>query len=329
MDKIIGLGNALVDVLATLTEDELLHRLGLPKGSMTLIDADRRKLLQFYLDKLAPRLVTGGSAANAMAGLAGLGAPVGFVGKVGLDEYGRFFTDSMRRQGVDVHLFVDDQLPSGIASTFISPDGERTFGTYLGAASALTADDLSLDLFQGYSYLFVEGYLVQDHALLLRALQLAKEAGLQICLDLASYNIVKEERDFFSALLKEYVDVVFANAEEARAFAGCEPREALQVLSALCDMTVVKLGADGSLLKKGTELVHVPAVLPERVIDTTGAGDYFAAGFLYGCLCNCSLDKCGAIGSLLSAQVIATVGTKLLPEQWLPVRQAVRRLVEG
>ena len=149
----------------------------------------------------------------------------------------------------------------------------------------MKAEDLSLDMFKGYAYLFVEGYLVQDHDMILRAIELAKEAGLQVCLDMASYNIVREDHEFFSLLVNKYVDIVFANEEEAKAFTGKEPEEALDVIAKMCSIAIVKLGARGSLIRKGTEMVQVQAAPAEKVVDTTGAGDYFAAGFLYGLTC--------------------------------------------
>lgn len=134
------------------------------------------------------------------------------------------------KRGIDMNLLVGD-LPTGVASTFISPDGERTFGTYLGAAATMKAENLTLDMFKGYAYLYIEGYLVQDHDLILRAMQLAKEAGAQICLDMASYNIVAEELDFFTTLINKYVDIVFANEEEARAYTGKDAWEAINEIS--------------------------------------------------------------------------------------------------
>lgn len=161
-----------------------------------------------------------------------------------------------------------------MASTFISPDGERTFGTYLGAASTLKAEELSLEMFKGYTYLFIEGYLVQEHDMILRAIELAKEAGLQVCLDMASYNIVAGDHEFFSLLVNKYVDIVFANEEEAKAFTGKEPEEALDIIAKMCSIAIVKVGARGSLIRKGTEEVRIEAVPVAKVVDTTGAGDF-------------------------------------------------------
>ncbi|KAA3697827.1 adenosine kinase, partial [Bacteroides salyersiae] len=187
MDKIIGLGNALVDVLATLKDDTLLDEMGLPKGSMQLIDGIKLQQINEKFANMKTHLATGGSAGNTILGLSCLGAATGFIGKVGNDDYGKFFRENLQKNNIEDKILLSD-LPSGVASTFISPGGERTFGTYLGAASTLRAEDLSLDMFKGYAYLYIEGYLVQDHDMILRAIKLAKEAGLQICLDMASYN---------------------------------------------------------------------------------------------------------------------------------------------
>lgn len=238
----------------------------------------------------------------------------------------KFYRQSLLERGTEANLLVSSELPSGVASTFISPDGERTFGTYLGAAATLKAEDLSREMFKGYTYLFIEGYLVQDHDMILRAIELAKEAGLQICLDMASYNIVEQDHDFFSLLINKYVDIVFANEEEAKAFTGKEPEEALDVIAKMCSIAIVKLGARGSLIRKGTEEVHVHAVTVDRVIDTTGAGDYFAAGFLYGLTCGYSLEKCGKIGSILSGSIIRVIGAEMPAEWWEDIKTRISEL---
>lgn len=321
MDKIIGLGNALVDVLATLDNDEILAEMELPKGSMTLIDEDKLLRINECFSRMKTHLATGGSAGNAIRGLAHLGAGTGFIGKISNDSYGNFFRDSLLKRGTEANLLISSDLPSGVASTFISPDGERTFGTYLGAAATLRAEDLSLEMFKGYAYLFIEGYLVQDHEMILRAIELAKEAGLQVCLDMASYNIVEGDHEFFSLLINKYVDIVFANEEEAKAFTGKEPEEALDIIAKMCSIAIVKVGCRGSLIRKGTEEVCVEAVPVKKVVDTTGAGDYFAAGFLYGLTCGYSLEKCGKIGAILSGEVIQVVGAELPADRWGKIKE--------
>lgn len=327
MDKIIGLGNALVDVLATMKDDALLEELGLARGSMQLIDDAKFRQISEMFSRMKTYYSTGGSAGNAIFALSGLGAETGFLGKVGNDRNGEYLRENLRKHGVEDKLLVSDTLPSGVASTFISPDGERTFGTYLGAAAALKAGELTVDMFKGYAYLFVEGYLVQDHEMILHAIELAKEAGLQVCLDMASYNIVAGDLDFFSLLMEKYVDIVFANEEEAKAFTGLEPEEALEVIGKKCSIAIVKVGAKGSYIRKGTETVKIEALPIGKVVDTTGAGDCFAAGFLYGLTCGCALEKCGKIGALLAGNVIQTIGTTMSEERWNEIKLNVDRIL--
>ena len=198
---------------------------------------------------------TGGSAGNTVLALANLGAHPGFIGKIGNDDFGQYFKKNGLKQGIDMKLLAGD-LPTGVASTFISPDGERTFGTYLGAAATMKAENLTLDMFKGYAYLYIEGYLVQDHELILRAMQLGKEAGLQICLDMASYNIVEGDLEFFDILITKYVDIVFANEEEAKAYTGKDAWGAINEIASKCSVVIVKLGAQGSCIKKGERIVE-------------------------------------------------------------------------
>ena len=326
MDKIIGLGNALVDVLATLKDDSLLHEMNLPKGSMQLVDDAKFQEINTCFAGMKTHLATGGSAANTILGLSCLGASTGFIGKIGKDEYGNFFRENLEKNGIEDKLLLSD-LPSGVASTFITPDGERTFGTYLGAAATLTADELSPDMFKGYSYLYIEGYMVQDHDMILRAIQLGKEAGLQICLDLASYNIVEAYKEFFTLLINKYVDIVFANEDEAKAFTGDGPLAALDVLGKQCSIAVVKVGSEGSYIRKGTIDVKVDAIKVKNVVDTTGAGDYYAAGFLYGLTCGYSLDKCAKIGSILSGNVIQVIGTTISKKRWDEIKLKINEVI--
>lgn len=327
MDKIIGMGNALVDVLVRIDDDSLLEKLHLPKGSMQLIQEDTLSEIRKYTSGMKIHRSTGGSAGNTVCALAALGANPGFIGKVGQDETGTFFGDTLRQRGVNALLTTCD-LPSGIASTFISTDGERTFGTYLGAAATLRAEDLSRKMFAGYNYLYIEGYLLQDHDLMLRAVQLAKEEGLQVCLDMASYNVVEAERDFFDQLIVKYVDIVFANESEALAYTGKAPHEALEEIASKCSIAVVKIGKEGSLVKKGTEVIQLLSCPIDNVLDTTGAGDFYAAGFMYGLTCGYSLEKCVQISTILATAVIQEVGTTLPAKKWDEIKLNIESLLQ-
>lgn len=327
MDKIIGMGNALVDVLVRIDDDSLLEKLHLPKGSMQLIQEDTLSEIRKYTSGMKIHRSTGGSAGNTVCALAALGANPGFIGKVGQDETGAFFGDTLRQRGVNALLTTSD-LPSGIASTFISTDGERTFGTYLGAAATLGAEDLSRKMFAGYNYLYIEGYLLQDHDLMLRAVQLAKEEGLQVCLDMASYNVVEAERDFFDQLIVKYVDIVFANESEALAYTGKAPHEALEEIASKCSIAVVKTGKEGSLVKKGTEVIQLLSCPIDNVLDTTGAGDFYAAGFMYGLTCGYSLEKCVQISTILATAVIQEVSTTLPAKKWDEIKLNIESLLQ-
>ena len=327
MDKIIGMGNALVDVLVRIDDDSLLEKLHLPKGSMQLIQEDTLSEIRKYTSGMKIHRSTGGSAGNTVCALAALGANPGFIGKVGQDETGAFFGDTLRQRGVNALLATCD-LPSGIASTFISTDGERTFGTYLGAAATLRAEDLSRKMFAGYNYLYIEGYLLQDHDLMLRAVQLAKEEGLQVGLDMASYNVVEAERDFFDQLIVKYVDIVFANESEALAYTGKAPHEALEEIASKCSIAVVKTGKEGSLVKKGTEVIQLLSCPVDNVLDTTGAGDFYAAGFMYGLTCGYSLEKCVQISTILATAVIQEVGTTLPAKKWDEIKLNIESLLQ-
>ena len=326
MKKIIGIGNALVDALVTLPNDELLHTFGLPKGGMTLIGDEEQQRIQACFASLDVQRATGGSAGNTMLALAHLGAAPGFIGAVGDDATGEFFSANCEKCGITPYL---TKLPaqSGIAYTFISPGGERTFATYLGAAAMMGPDDLTPEMFEGYDYLYVEGYLVQNHSLILRAVELAKEKGLKVCLDLASYNIVAADHDFFTRLVTEYVDVVFANEEEARAFAMAEPADALECLHSLCEVAVVKLGPAGSTIMRGGERIFAEAWPVDKVIDTTAAGDFYAAGVMYGLMNDCSLEQCAQVGTILSGHVIQIVGTQLVEETWEQMKNLISQTI--
>lgn len=322
MKRITGIGNALTDALVQIDNDELLNALGLPKGSMQLIGDDRLPAIREAMSALPMSRATGGSAGNTMLALANLGVEPGFIGKIGEDEVGHFFATNATAKGICPRL-IRSSRPSGIAHTFISPEGERTFATYLGAAAELEPDDLSADMLEGYDYLYVEGYLVQNHALILRAIELAKQQGLKVCLDLASYNIVEADHDFFTQLITDSVDVVFANEEEARAFAGCEPAEALDTFGALCEVAVVKLGKKGSFVMYQGQKTFAPALPVSQVMDTTGAGDFYAAGMMYGLLQGWDMERCAKAGALLAGHVIQTIGTTLPESEWEEIRKVI------
>ena len=323
MEKIIGIGNALIDILVRLKDDSLLEQMHLPKGGMTLIDDVQQRSLRVRMEGLQTEQATGGSAGNAMLALAQLGGNAGFIGKVGKDSLGRFYAENCKKVGIDARL-LECNLPTGVANTFISPNGERTFGTCLGAAATLKASDIKPALFEGVSMAHIEGYLVQNHDLMEAICQTAMEQSVQLSLDLASYNVVASDRPFFRHLVQDYIDIVFANEEEAAAFSGKkEPMEALREIASYKCLAVVKLGGKGSCARLGREEVMV-AANKVPVVDTTAAGDFFAGGFLYALNCGASLKDCLNLGTLLAGHIIGVVGTRLPDEEWKEIRKTIK-----
>ena len=319
MKRVLGFGNALVDVLARVDDDRKLDALQLPKGSMQLIDAARYQYISDQLAAMQTTRATGGSACNTILALGHLGMSPGVVGKIGDDDNGRFFEESCRRNGILPNLLRGEKA-TGVASTFISPDGQRTFGTYLGAAEEMCAEEIDEALLEAYDYVYIEGYLVQNHDLLRRIVAAAKAKATSICLDLASYNIVADEIAFFTELLPN-VDILFANQQEAETFTGeSDPEAALLKLGDICRTVVVKTGGAGAKAKRDAEVVNVAARPVQQVLDTTGAGDFFAAGFLYGLSNGCELAECVYKGTVLAAYVIEVAGTHLPEETWDAIR---------
>lgn len=312
--KILGMGNALVDVLARIERDDILNELELPKGSMQLIDWNKLQQLNLVLENLQKHLASGGSASNTITAISKLGITSGFLGKVGDDSYADHFKKDLDKYGVASHLIEDSQA-SGVATTFISPDGERTFGTYLGAAAMLNAEEVTDDIFEGYNYFYIEGYLVQSLDLIRKAISTAKSKGLKVVLDLASYNVVDANKDFLLEIIPEYVDIVFANDEEAKSLLGLDAEKAVDKLAEITEIAIVKTGENGSLIRRGDESVSVPA-LKVNCVDTTGAGDLYAAGFLYGLGKKNDLRVAGEIGTLLAGNVIQVIGPKMSNEHW-------------
>ncbi len=325
MEKIIGLGSALVDLLIKLENDRLLEEFNLPKGSMTLIDNETKELIAHKTTHLENEMVSGGSAANTIHGLAQLGAETAFLGKVGTDATGAFFQADLEKNQIKP-LLIHSATTSGVASTLISKDGERTFGTYLGASVELSAGELLEEYFHGYDILHIEGYLIFNHELFESALQKAKKAGLRISLDLASYNVVEENIDFLKDMVIRYVDILFANEEEARAYTGKEdPKEALDIIAGHTELAIVKTGKSGSLVTYNETVYKIPPVTA-RALDTTGAGDVYASGFLFGVINNMSLMDAGYLGSLMAAKVIETYGAKIPEDSLSFIRQEIKTL---
>ena len=314
MDKVLGIGNALVDIMTKLPDDSILEKFSLKKGSMQLSERDFAETINKATEQYEKSQSSGGSAANAIHGLASLGAATGYIGKVGNDAFGEFFSNDMKANSIHP-IMLKSKTDTGRAIALISPDSERTFATYLGAAVELSENDLNSNQFKDYKYLHIEGYLVFNHALMNKAAQLAKENNMKVSLDMASFNVVESNLEFLKEYVKNYVDIIFANEEESKAFTGKEPEDALHEIAEQCEIAVVKIGSKGSLVKNNG-IVYEIEPFKANSIDTTGAGDLYASGFLFGLVNKLPIEKCGRIGSLCASKVIEVIGSKMKPETW-------------
>lgn len=326
MKRIIGIGNALTDMLISLSGDEVLSQYQLDKGSMSLVDNQFQTDILKAVAGLPHSLSLGGSAGNTIRTMARLGTEVGFIGKVGEDSTGDFYIQALRNVGVEPFILRSEHS-SGKCLSLISADGERTLVTHLGAAADLQAEDIDAAVFDGYDALYIEGYLVQDHDLIRTTMARAKQHGLKVAIDLASFNVVRENREFLHDLVERYVDIIFANEEEAYEFSGRrDAMEALLYIGKMCELTVVKTGIRGALIKRGDEIVEVGIMAAAKRVDTTGAGDFYAAGFLTALCEGLSLRQCGTIGAITAGKVIEVVGTTLSEEAWNEIETLIERV---
>ncbi|MDR1974313.1 MAG: adenosine kinase [Bacteroidales bacterium] len=331
--KVLGIGNALTDIIIRLDSDEHLNYLGLPKGSMQLIGEKRSREILDYFSQTDITIgasgsrpftySTGGSASNAVTGCASLELECGFIGSIGDDEYGKFYVNDLIERGMKPYFQTLKTAPSGTAITLISPDSERTFATHLGAAYQLTSSFLKKEYFEGYNYFHVEGYLVQNYELLETAMKMAREAGAKVSFDMGSYNIVEENIDYLRRIIPQYVDILFCNEQEAQTFTGKRGTEALVEAGKTCALVAMKTGSRGSMLIDKNTVYIIPPFPAER-IDTNGAGDSYVSGFLFGLSRGYSLQRTGEIASLISSKVISIVGPKLNEEGWKMVKDQLR-----
>lgn len=326
MKSILGIGNALTDILAVFPDESMLEEYHLPRGSMQHVDLETGDEIWSKLKEYGVKYVPGGSAANTITCTSIFGMPSCYIGKIGNDELGHLYKSTLEQFGVKT-ILLEGTKGSGRAMCFITgANAERTFADYMGAALELVPEDLKPEYFEGYDYFHIEGYLVQNQDLIRKAVQMAKDAGCKISIDMASYNVVESNEAFFHNLVERYVDIVFANETEARAFTKKEPREALADLAKQCEIAVVKVGKDGSMVQSGDEYHYIEA-WPAATIDATGAGDTYAAGFLYAHSLGMPLKVCGEVGSIIAAKVVEVVGTKIDVPRWKDAKAEIRQLI--
>jgi sugar/nucleoside kinase (ribokinase family) len=313
---VVGVGNALVDVIAH-ADDQFIHEYDLVKGSMTLIDTDRALYLYGALGTAVE--MSGGSAANTMCGVASLGGKAAYVGKVSDDDLGQVFGHDLRAVGVQFRPGAPEgDTPTGRCIIVVTPDAERTMNTYLGVSSLLQPSDIHEATVANGRVLYMEGYLYDRPAAkeaFRHAAAVAHANGRQVSLTLSDSFCVDRHRDDFRALVADQVDILFGNEDELRALYQVETLdEATRLVRADCHLAVITMGKHGCAIVTKDGVVKAPAEPVDKVLDTTGAGDLFAAGFLFGYTRQRSLEECAKLGAIAAAEVISHVGPRPLVE---------------
>jgi len=322
-EKILGVGSPIVDFLVHV-EDEFLTEIEAEKGGMVLVDSDE---IEDLLARVPGRevLAPGGSAGNAIFGLAKLHNPTTFLGKLGDDVAGDFFRNKLiDLGGSDESFQIIEGGVTGRCLSMITPDSERTMRTDLGVAASLTVEDIKHADFEGVDHVHIEGYLLFLEGVTEKVLATAQECGCTISIDLATFELVRFKRDLLAQLIEDYVDIVFANEDEAAEFAGTkDPAEQAAVLAKICPVVAVKLGADGCYLQDESGICTIPGEKVE-VVDTTAAGDLWAAGFLHGWLNGASLQQCGEFGTITATEVIQVLGSQISEKNWEKINEKLK-----
>ena len=320
---IVCVGSALVDMLAK-EDDAFLAAAGAAKGGMTLVE-------QEFIDDLVSRtsappwVVSGGSACNTAVGVGRLGGASRFVGKRGDDHLGDIFEADLVKQGVAPFL-ITVPAPTGRVLSVITPDAQRTMFTYLGAAELMGPEGITPACFKNEAIVHVEGYLLFNRDLMMSVLEAAKASGAKISLDLASFTVVEAAKDILDRISHDYIDILIANEDEALAFTG-EKDEArsLQMLSEKASVAVLKIGPRGSMIAGFDEIAQIERLGDGIAVDTTGAGDLWAAGFLFGLVNGYPLAGAGALGSACGYEVCQLVGAKIEDQGWERIRRLMAR----
>ena len=309
---LVGLGNAIVDIIVNI-EDEFLEINNLKKGSMNLINANESELLLNNCKVI--KQISGGSSANTVVCLAELGNNVHFIGRIKNDKFGNFFSSDIKKSKTIFNTPPTDKGASTAHSIIlITPDAQRTMCTFLGASVEFEPKDIDFNAIKNSKYLYLEGYLWDSELAknaFLQAAKIAKSSGTKIILSLSDSFCVERHRDSFLKLIDNYVDIVFSNESEILSLFKKDSLESCQEsLYSLCSLLIVTLGSKGSLTINEQKIERINAISKGKVIDTTGAGDIFAGGFIHGLIKNYSLNKCGKLGSLCAGQIITQLGSR-------------------
>ncbi len=324
---VIGIGNAIVDIIGR-CDDAFLTKHEAIKGSMQLADAERVKTLY---DAMGPAIeISGGSAANTIVGIASLGGRTAFIGKIADDEFGKIFAHDIRAAGVHYETPpASSGVPTARSLVLVTPDGERTMNTFLGVSPELDHGEIDAELIQASSIVYLEGYLFdrpEAKAAFRQAAELAAKNNRQVALTLSDGFCVDRHREEFLALIKSNVDILFANESEITAlYQTTSFDEAAIKATGDISLAVLTRSEKGSLILHDGKRIEIPVAAVDSVVDTTGAGDLYAAGFLYGLSAGHGLETAGHLGSMAAAEIISHLGAR--PETALASLAAEKRII--
>lgn len=321
MAKVMGIGNALIDIMAELQDEALLKKYSFAKGSQEHIS--KEVFDQFYqeLSLSGAKFIPGGSAANTIHALASLDHKTAFIGAIGNDDYGKMFEEDLSQAGVYTDLFRKEG-DTGKVLHLKTPDNSITRIAYIGVNGDLTPDDLSDKYLSNYSHLLIDGYMVPNEDFVQALADSNDIQYMKVVFDLASSHIAEGHREFLKRFIKSTVDILFANDLEAFSYTGNEPERAIRSMVKDCEVVVIKKGDKGSLIQRGSEFYPIPSS-PANVVESSGAGDLYAAGFLYGLLRNYHLTHCGKIGAFLASKVLEVEGGKISSEDWREIKKMI------
>lgn len=320
--EVLGIGSACIDLLVPVSE-EFLKQVPGEKGGAQSIEFEALNDI-IYKSKQEPYIATGGSSANTIKGLANLNVKCSFLSTIGEDKLGNHYSQYMQNIGV-VPLFYRSHLPTARVLCLVTPDGQRTMRFFAGSNAEMKEHILHPDYLKKVKLVHIDSYCLRNGNLVKRAMELAKMQGAKISLDLSSFEIVRQYKETIKELLRDYVDIVFANEDETKEFTGLPPHEGCIELQKICPIVVVLMGKKGCLAGQHGKMIASPAY-PAQVIDTTGSGDLFASGFLYGLLQGHSLEDCAQLGNRLGGAITEVIGADLPQETWQTIKELFHSL---
>lgn len=320
---VLCVGEPIIDLIYQV-DDQFVEMEFQEKGGSRKVDKKEFQRIKKLLGPIPFQAIPGGCSASTIKGISKLGIPCRFFGKIGKDSSGELFANSLVQHNVIPHLLNSDNHTSELIS-LVTPDGQRSMISYFGAGEELSEEELNEELFKDVSHLVLVGYTLYNDRVFYRSIELAKKAGATISLDLASFQLVRMFKPELFLAIYQSVDILFANEDEAYELTGLSPLDACHLLQKICPIAVVLAGKDGCYVGSNNEIIHCPGRKVD-VVDTTGAGDLFASGFLWGYLKGYPLKKCGDLGNLLGSHCVEVVGAEIPESLWTTIYQEAEGL---